>query len=293
MRNRLVVIVVAVCWILAPRPAVAWGFDAHKYIMARVIPLLPAEIRPFFRKYDTTVVEHVIDPDLWRTAGWEEESPRHFLDMDAYGPYPFTELPHEYDQAVGRYGRDFVLKNGLLPWRSAEMYGKLVEAFTQKTPFARENIKFFSSVLTHYISDAHVPFHAVLNHDGQLTGQLGIHARFESDLFDRNRARLRVNPKPIVTAGPVREFVFETLKASFSLAQPILDADKEAVDGRDMYDDQYFTIFFSKAQPILERRLAESITSSASLIAAAWIEAGRPAVPLAVPRTLRQVRRTQ
>jgi hypothetical protein len=292
MRNRLSVLLLTVCCVVMPRPAAAWGFEAHKFIMARVIPLLPAEIRPFFRKYETTIVEHVIDPDLWRTAGWEEESPRHFVDMDAYGPYPFTELPRDYDQAVSRYGRDFVTKNGLLPWRSAEIYGKLVEAFTQKTSYPRENIKFFSSVLTHYVSDAHVPFHAVLNHDGQLTGQVGIHARFESELFERNRAKLRVIPKPIATVGPVRDFVFETLATSFTLAQPILDADKEAVDGRELYDDQYFTMFFSKARPILERRLAESITASASLIAAAWIEAGRPALPLEVPRIERKVRRS-
>ena len=32
----------------APRPIAAWGFEGHKYIMEAAIPLLPAEIRPFF-----------------------------------------------------------------------------------------------------------------------------------------------------------------------------------------------------------------------------------------------------
>jgi hypothetical protein len=291
MRTRIAVFFAVLLTIVAPRPAAAWGFEAHKFIMARVIPLLPAEIRPFFRKYETTIVEHVIDPDLWRTAGWEEESPRHFLDMDAYGPYPFTQLPRDYDEAVKRYGLEFIVKNGLLPWRSAEMYAKLVEAFTQKTGYARENIKFFSSVLTHYVSDAHVPFHAVLNHDGQLSGQFGIHSRFESELFDRYRAKLKVVPKRISTVGPARDFVFDTLVASFPLAQPVLDADRAAVAGREVYDDQYFTMFLTTAGPILERRLAEAITGSASMIVAAWVEAGRPALPVEQPRTARKVRR--
>ena len=91
-----------------PRPAAAWGFEVHKYIMARAIPLLPPEIRPYFEKYQTSIVEHSIDPDLWRTAGWTEEPPRHFVDMDAYGPYPFTGMPHVYDEAVKRYGVEFV-----------------------------------------------------------------------------------------------------------------------------------------------------------------------------------------
>ncbi len=70
-------------------------------------------------------------------GGWVEEPPRHFLDMDAYGPYPFKELPHDYDEAVKRYGVEFVQKNGTLPWRSEEIYRKLVEAFTQKATATR------------------------------------------------------------------------------------------------------------------------------------------------------------
>jgi len=63
------------------------------------------------------------------------------------------------------------------------------------------------------------------------------------------------------------------------------------VAGREVYDDQYFTLFFGKVRPILERRLADAITDSASMIAAAWAEAGRPALPLEQPRTPRKVRR--
>lgn len=275
----------------APAPAAAWGFEPHKYIMGRAIQLLPAEIRPFFVKYQTSIVEHAIDPDLWRTAGWEQEPPRHFLDMDAYGPYPFPNFPREQDEAIKRYGADFVAKNGQLPWRATEIYQKLVEAFRQQAPYARDNIKFFSSVLTHYVSDGHVPFHAVVNYDGQLTGQFGIHSRFETELFERYRATLRVVPKPVVPIANPREFIFETLIASFPLAQTVLDADKAAVEGRELYDDRYFTTFFGKVRPILERRLAEAITGSASMITAAWIEAGRPALPLEQPRTPRKVRR--
>ena len=86
----------------APRPIAAWGFEGHKYIMEAAIPLLPAEIRPFFVANRISIVEHAIDPDLWRTAGCEQETPHHFIDMDAYGPYPFTSLPHVQSEAVGQ-----------------------------------------------------------------------------------------------------------------------------------------------------------------------------------------------
>jgi hypothetical protein len=274
-----------------PQPAAAWGFEAHKFIMARAIPLLPREIRPYFEKYEASIVEHAIDPDLWRTAGWLEEPPRHFVDMDAYGPYPFTGMPHVYDEAVKRYGVEFVLKNGTLPWRSDEIYGKLVEAFTQKAGYSRENIRFFSSVIAHYVADAHVPFHASLNYDGQLTGQWGIHSRFETELFERYRSTLTISPRPPAPIANTREFIFETLTASFPFVRPLLDADKAAIAGRDSYDDTFFTLFFSKARPILEQRLSDSISGVASVITAAWVEAGRPALPLDVARTPRKVRR--
>ena len=290
MRRAAAFVVVGVM-LAVPRSTAAWGFEGHKYIMAAAIPRLPEAIRPFFLANRTFVVEHTVDPDLWRTAGWEQESPRHFVDLDAYGTYPFPDLPHVEADAVARYGQPFVDKNGTLPWRAEEIYRKLVEAFAQKTPYARENIKFFSSIIGHYVADAHVPFHAVMDYDGQATGQGGIHARFESELFDRYRARLVVRPGPRVPVPNVRELIFSSLLESFTLVPPILAADKAAVAGRDTYDDQYFSLFFAKVRPTLEQRLGDSIRDVDSVITAAWIEAGRPAVPIQAARQARPVKR--
>ena len=290
--RRVIAGLFALIVVAAPAPADAWGFEAHKYILDRAIDLLPPEIRPYFVKYRAVIVEHAIDPDLWRNVGFDaDESPRHFLDMDAYGPSPFTELPRDFEAAVKRYGREFVVKNGLLPWRTQEIHVKLVEAFTQKATYSRDNIKYFSAFLGHYLSDAQVPFHAALNHDGQLTGQWGIHSRFETETFERYRGSLDVRPKPIVAVKSARDFAFDSLVASFSQVQAVLDADKAAVANRELYDDEYFAAFFAKVKPILEQRLADSITAVASAIAAAWEDAGRPALPLEVPRLPRKVRR--
>jgi hypothetical protein len=283
---------VALLVLAAPQPADAWGFEAHKYILERAISLLPPEIRPFFEKHRASIVEHAIDPDLWRNVGFDTvESPRHFVDMDVYGPAPFKQLPRDFDEAVTRYGLEFVNKNGLLPWRAQEIHLKLVEAFTQKASYSRDNIKYFSAFLGHYLSDAQVPFHAALNHDGQLTGQSGIHSRFETETFERYRDSLDVRPKPIVTVASSRDLAFDSLATSFSYVQTILDADSAAVAGREVYDDVYFAAFYGKVKPILEQRLAESITAVASAITSAWEQAGRPALPLDTPRLPRKVRR--
>jgi hypothetical protein len=291
MRTRLVAALAIAALVATPGSASAWGIEVHKFIMSRAISLLPREIRPYFEKYHASIAEHAGDPDLWRTVGWVEEPPRHFVDMDAYGPYPFKEFPHDYDEAVRRYGLEFVQKNGTLPWRSEEMYRKLVEAFTQKAPYSRENIRLFSSVIAHYTADAHQPFHAALNYDGQLTGQWGIHSRFESELFERYESKLRLTPGgPSGIANP-REFIISALTDSFALVQPILDADKAAVGGRELYDDGYFERFFEATRPTLEKRLSDSIAAVASMISAAWVEAGRPAVPVDAPKLPRPVRR--
>ena len=285
------IVAVAAACLLTPAPAEAWGFEVHKYILARTIPLLPAEIRPFFEKFQTPIVEHAIDPDLWRTAGWEQEPPRHFLDMDAYGPYPFSAVPRNYDEAVRRYGRDFVEKNGTLPWRVEEIYRKLTEAFKLAAPYSRDNIKFFTSVIGHYVSDAQVPLHSALNYDGQLTGQWGIHSRFETELFLRYRQRLKVTPAPSVKIANPRDFIFESLVASYPHVAHVLEADKAALQGRDVYDDAYFDKFLARMQPILERRLADSITGTVSIITSAWIEGGRIPLPVEEKREPRKVRR--
>jgi len=276
------------------KPVSAWGFNGHKFITERAIDLLPPELRPFFQKFRVTIVEHSIDPDTYRTMGFTEEPPRHFLDMDAYGPFPFAELPRDYKQAVEKRGADFVSKNGTVPWRAEEIYGQLRDAFKQlpTAPYARDNVKLFSSVLSHYVADSHQPFHAAVNYDGQMTNQQGIHSRFETELFDRYQDKLRFTPGPLAPIPNAREFLFTTLTDSFQLVEPILVADREAVKGRTEYDDAYFGVLFEKTGPIMERRMSSAMSAVASMITAAWTEAGKPALPAEnPPRVPRPIRR--
>jgi hypothetical protein len=292
-----VAVLVLALWTMRPVSVGAWGFNGHKFITDRAIDLLPAELRPFFQKFRTTIVEHSIDPDTYRTMGFAEEAPRHFLDMDAYGPFPFKDLPHDYKEAVTKHGVDFVLKNGTVPWRTEEIYNRLRDAFKQLAgpnpqPWARDDIKLFSSVMSHYIGDSFQPFHAALNYDGQLTGQQGIHARFETELFDRYQDKLKIAPPPLAPIANAREFIFSTLTDSFSHVEAILAADREAIQGRTVYDDDYFAKLFEKTGPVMDKRFSGAISGVASMITQAWTDAGKPAMPVeAPPRQPRPIRR--
>src|SRR6185436_13061504 len=100
-----------------PSPSYAWGFEAHKFIVERMIALLPAEIRPLFEKRRAYLIERTVDPDLWRNV-FPEEEPNHFVDLDYFGQYPFAELPHDLDRAIQQWGRAVIQEQGMLPWRT-------------------------------------------------------------------------------------------------------------------------------------------------------------------------------
>jgi len=294
MRKTLVALSACVLVMAAPSPAFAWGTAAHRYIMARAIDLLPAQVKPFFEHYRAELVVRVVDPDVWRNAGWEEDH-NHFVDfgMPELGPYPFTALPREYGAALEKFGMTTLKKVGMLPWREAEEFGNLrraFEGFATNASFAPTNTVLFAAVASHYIQDAHQPLHASNNYDGQLTGQHGVHARFETALFERFGSKLTVTPGAVTPTRNPRDTAFDVLLASYQLVDQLLKADKEAIAGKDRYDDEYFDRFFARMKPLLEQRLADSVTATASLIVGAWEQAGKPALQIEMPRTVQKVR---
>jgi hypothetical protein len=168
------------------------------------------------------------------------ENPNHFLNLDwkGYGQYPFAELPRDYTAAVARFGRARIEENGTVPWRVEEYHGNLRRAFeAYRRPTALR--------------------------------------RFESVLFERYRAELMLSPQPLPPVRNPRDFTFDRLLESTQLVPAILKYDLQAIGKRSIYDDTYYAAFFSATRPVLERRLSESISAVAALIAGAW-EARRP-----------------
>ena len=293
---RAVLLVSLLLLVAVPAPAHAWGFEAHHFIMDRAIALLPPELRPLFEKNRAMVVERAIDPDTWRTAGFAEEPPNHFLDIDweGYGKYPFAALPRSYDEAVAKFGKDRITQEGTLPWRTEEMYGNLrrsFESIARGNGFGQLDVVLLSASLAHYISDAHVPLHGVSNYNGQLSAQLGVHNRWESTMFERYRDRLTIAPKPIPPITNPRDFVFDRVIEDAQLTPALLKADADAIGNRDVYDTAYYDAFFAAQRSVMEDRLNKSIAAVAAIITGAWEAAGKPAVPVTPPSTPERRRR--
>jgi hypothetical protein len=266
----------------------------HRFITNAAMDQVPEAIRPYFQKHRAFITEHSIDPDLMRTYGVETEDPNHFLDMDGVAPDPFTGIPREEAEYIKLLGAEKAKVMGRIPWRVEEVYNRLVTEFERpakgQTIFSG-NVNALAAILPHYVEDAHVPFHAVLNYDGQATNQRGIHSRFESELFRRFQSRITIAP---IVPEPVmqpRDFIFDKLIEGSRMVPTVLAADKAAIEGREFYDDAYFDAFFGKAHPVVERRINEAIGGVAAVIAGAWKKAGSPTLPLDEVRPPARIRR--
>src|SRR5262245_63661018 len=93
--------------------------------------------------------------------------------------------------------------------------------------------------MSHYIQDAHQPLHASINYDGQMTGNTGIHARFETALFERFQSRLTIRPAPPTPILNSRDAAFDALLSSYKLVDRILKADEAARQGKETCEDEY------------------------------------------------------
>lgn len=282
MRPRVALVLALV--VCVPGQAFAWGFAAHRFVNGRAIDTVPEPLRALLAANRRYLVEHAIDPDLWRNAGQSGEDPNHYLDMDAFGAYPF-DIPRVEAEHLARHGAGAAGK-GRVPWRVAELYRELVQAFRDQDG---ARILAAAATLGHYVGDSHVPLHAVLNYDGQLTGQKGFHARWESELFERfeDQVAPRVHAAAATPSRDPIALTFDALLESYQASIPALASDRASVGPRDFadtpaddrFDDAYYTKLYALEGDRLAARLEKAAERLGSLWLGAWEEAGRPALP--------------
>ena len=206
-------------------------------------------------------------------TGDPSEGPRHFLDIDIYGPYPFVELPHDYDDAVAKFGVENVTKRGLATWRIADYMRLLSEAMKSGDT---EKIVQTAGALAHYIEDIHMPLHVVKNYNGQLTNQHGVHQRFEDDMVDAYAEQIHLSPKLAMEIEDPLEAAFDIVLDSYVYADNLLHADRKAKLGEDTYGASYLEKLFRFSGWIAVRRMNNAATATASYWYTAWLLAGKP-----------------
>ena len=285
--------------VLVSQTVHCWGFYAHPKINYYAVFLLPPEMLILYKPNINFLMEHAVDPDKRRYA-IAEEGPRHYIDIDHYGKYPYDSLPRKWNDAVAKFGEDSLMENGIVPWHVQTMLARLTTAFKEKN-FAK--ILKNSAEIGHYIADAHVPLHANSNHNGQYTNQKGIHGFWESRVpellaekefdFFIGKADYIKNPGDFIWKR-----VLESAKASDSvllfekqLTQQFGEDKKYSFEERNgktvrQYSSAFTIAFNKKLDGMIERRMRQSIYAVASFWYTAWVNAGQPDLKQLVNHTL-------
>ncbi|MCB0629624.1 MAG: zinc dependent phospholipase C family protein [Saprospiraceae bacterium] len=179
---------------------------------------------------------------------------------------------------------------GILPYHLNKMQADLTTAFRQKNV---QRILRLSAEMGHYIGDAHVPLHTTENYNGQLTGQVGIHAFWESrlpELFADKRYDFFVGPATYWERPD--EVFWKTVLASHVLVDSVLQIEKRLSlqfpqDQQYCYEDRldqtirtqceaYAEAYDKAMGSMVEDRMRAAILAVGSSWFTAWVNAGQP-----------------
>jgi hypothetical protein len=104
---------------------VEWGFFGHRRINRMAVFTLPPEMIGFYKRNIEFVTEHAVDPDKRRYAT-KHEAVRHYIDIDHWGSYPFTEVPRNWTDVMMHY-TDVYVVSGFLD--TIQLFGKDLNQF--------------------------------------------------------------------------------------------------------------------------------------------------------------------
>ena len=258
-----------------PSTGWTWGAVGHHYIAQNYSQHLPAYIDGL-RAYDAVVDLHVTDPDT-RKGSTPGESPKHFIDIDAYPEFLQGTLSHSRSVLEAEYGTTTVTDRGVLPWAVGDVMTTLTSQFqTHQWSAAARTI----ADLCHYVGDAHQPLHCTQNYDGQMTGNSGIHSRYESTMMSSHIADLHTSPMSVAYYSNSVDEMFAVITSSWHDVRGLLAADNTAkAASGGSYNTTYYTSLWNSTQAMTRSRIDSATVVTASFVYTAWVNAGRPAVP--------------
>jgi hypothetical protein len=264
-----------------------WGFHAHRKINRLAVFTLPPEMIGFYKANIDYLTEAAVNADR-RRFSVVEEAPRHYIDIDHYGDSAVYTMPRYWNEAVEKYSEDTLKAYGILPWHVQVMFYRLRDAFLIRDP---SRILSLSADLGHYIGDAHVPLHTTENYNGQLTGQEGIHAFWESrlpelfsDQFDFFVGKATYLEKPQLA-------IWEAIARTHADLDSVLVIEKRlshqfgekkySFETRGRQTVKVYSYEFSKAyhnalSGMVERQMRAAIKLLADFWYTAWVDAGQP-----------------
>jgi len=265
----------------------SWGFYAHRQINRLAVFTLPPDMMGFYKKNIEYITKASVNPDRRRFTV-VEEAPRHYIDIDHFGDSAVYAMPRYWKDAVEKYSEDTLKAYGILPWHINVMYYRLRDAFMVKDP---KKILNLSADIGHYIADAHVPLHTTENYNGQLTGQEGIHAFWESRLpelfcaqYDFFVGKAEYIKNPQLAAWKAVESSSRQLDSVLLLEKNLTEKfgeKKFSFETKGKQTVKVYSVEFSKAyhevlSGMVEQRMRGAIKMLGDFWYTAWLDAGQP-----------------
>lgn len=280
---------ISVVLVLSSLNGMGWGFYGHYQINRMAVFTLPPELFGFYKLHIDYVTDHAADADKRRYAV-SEEACRHYLDADHYECcVPIDTIPHRWNDAVNRFTEDTLLNYGIVPWYLEVMKARLTKAFREKDIPA---ILRLSADIGHYAADLHVPLHSTENYNGQLTGQEGIHALWESRLVELYSKDFNFFVGRAQYIPQLNHAIWDAFSGSFAARDSVLSLEKDVSSafsesekyaftqrGQSMvknYSAPFCAAYYKRLNGMVERRMQASVLFVGSLWLSAWIDAGQP-----------------
>ena len=259
----------------------SWGGSGHYIISSGITKFFNEEMQTF-SNWVGYIADHASDAD-YRKDEDPLEGPRHYIDLDGYWEFIRDgEISMSLEENIDKYGEDFVEENGYLPWATIDTYNSLVENLKQGN---WDSARFFAADLGHYVADGHMPLHLTVNFDGQVTGNHGIHSRYESQMVNAFSSQIEYEGQEIQEIDTVDKYIFNYLYQNYAYKDSVLLADLLADDSAKSVnpntESHEYTTIYTTTLWELTGDFTIMLFQSAShafteLLYTAWIEAGKP-----------------
>jgi len=277
---------VLVVALLCTNMAFAWGFWAHKKINHAAIFTLPKELQFFYARNSAYLTQHAVDPDKKRYVDSTEAS-KHYIDLENY-PQELLPATKNLEEAQLKFGKEFINKNGSLPWQIALMYQKLVQAFKMKDSLA---ILKLSAHIGHYIADATVPLHTTTFYDGKNDQQRGIHALWERHIPEQFGQEFKSLNQHAFYIQNLHEFTWKIIYNSHKNVGEVLNKEGELSlifknrkykkipldeNSEIIYSKEFISAYHLAMNGMVSSRFNAAILDIGSIWYSAWVDAGKP-----------------
>lgn len=281
--NSLVVFPALLLALWSPTSACAWGQAGHRFITQAAIQELPAPLKTYFQSCQAQLV----------TQAAVEPAGTHFINIDYYPEFQAHTFPRNLSDLLAKYGTTVVNQNGTAPWTAVSYYTSLRSQFAAARTAADWSALLLNTAapLAHYLEDLHNPMHLALNYDGQLTGQSGLHSRYESTLIQQRLSaglQLATNVTDCTYIASLQDAIFDDIDLIYPNNATILAADLAAYAAAgDRFSANYYQHLWdcgcSGFTPAVMQQAAAMV---ASAWYSAWREAGFPQPYGVTPSTL-------